>query len=69
VHDRRETALTLSLASDVDARFTRLPFFTMSLLVGIAFVEEEAIPNGNAGVVRSGERLGESGRTIYYHCS
>ena len=37
---RRRVLLTLALAGDVDARFTRDPLYVASLLIGIAHVEE-----------------------------
>lgn len=37
---RRRLLLTLALAGDVDARFTRDPLYVASLLIGIAQVEE-----------------------------
>ncbi len=37
---RRRVLLTLALGGDVDARFTRDPLYVVSLMVGIAHVEE-----------------------------
>ncbi len=37
---RRRVLLTLALAGDVDARFTRDPLYVASLMIGIAHVEE-----------------------------
>ena len=37
---RRRVLLTLALAADVDARFTRDPLYVASLMIGIAHVEE-----------------------------
>lgn len=40
---REKKVLTLGLAADVDARFTRSPFYAVQLLVGIADVSETGI--------------------------
>ncbi len=37
---RRRVLLTLGLAGDIDARFTRAPLYVASLLIGVAHVEE-----------------------------
>ena len=37
---RRRLLLTLSLGGDVDARFTRAPLYVVSLMLGVAHVEE-----------------------------
>ncbi len=41
--DREKKLLTLGLAADVDGRFTRDAFFSVQLLVGIAYVSETGI--------------------------
>jgi hypothetical protein len=40
---RRRTLLTVGLAGDVDARFTRAPLFVVSLMIGITLLEEPRV--------------------------
>jgi hypothetical protein len=40
VRERSRELLTLSLAGDIDGRFTRAPAFVALLMLGIALVEE-----------------------------